>query len=162
MSGLHFEKKNQEDYEHNSKLIAKAIREIEKNPELKPTITQVAGLTGLHRNTLSKRSDLKGELQQIKKSREDVLTSKESTPQDEIGQLKGIVENAKSELVFWYTKVKELEHTVDQLSTNLEHMSNAKNYYMEELKKMKQSRDQLAFRVDQLTDLLHMKNGVDE
>lgn len=160
---LPFESRNRDDFEANSKLIDKAVREIERNAELKPTIAQLQKLTGLHRNTLSNREGPKAELKRISELRKKALQSQPiETPKDKVAELNLIIENAKSELVFWYNKVRELEKSVDQLSSNLTHMSNSKNFYMEELAKMRKSRDELASKVDHLTDLLHMKNGVGE
>lgn len=157
---LPFESRNKDDFEANTKLIDKAIREIERNPELKPTITQLQKLTGLHRNTLSNREGPKAELRRIVELRNQATQSQAvETPKDKVAELNAIIENAKSELVFWYNKVRELEKSVDQLSSNLTHMSNSKNFYMEELAKMRKSRDELASKVDRLTDLLHLKNG---
>ncbi len=162
MAPYQFDKKNSEDYEHNSLLIANAIREIRKNLELKPTIAQLHQLTGLHRNTLSSRPDVKHELQSIKELRKHSPVQEQSSHKDEARELRACIENAKTELVFWYTKVRELEKVVEQLSTNLDHMSKANSYHIEELDKMKKSRDQLSIKVDQLTDLLYLKNGVNE
>jgi hypothetical protein len=131
-----FDKKNRNDYDKNTDLLHVAIDRIHKTSTLSATIAEISRITGLHRNAISNRVWPGQRLQEIKEQRRQLKNKRiEKTLQlDPVRVLEDKLENAKRELVFWFTKCSDNEKQIKQLNTNLQRMSDARNDYEDLLK----------------------------
>ncbi|MBD1564300.1 hypothetical protein P4S52_13210 [Vibrio sp. SA48] len=151
-----YDEKNQDDYERNTKLLIEKIDEIERNKNLSPTITQLAELTGIHRNTISAREFPKVRLKEIKKNR---LEKKKAEQKEKIPTQKKILEdsldNAQKELVYWFQKCSALDTSNKQLQKNLDKMSESRKVYEQMLSEERQKVVALKAELNQIKNVLN-------
>jgi DNA repair exonuclease SbcCD ATPase subunit len=156
-----FEEKNQEDYEENSILINECIHKIKGDLELKPTLSQLAKLTGMHRNTLSNRVWPKQQLDEIKLEREREKkndTVEKVSKKDQFRVLEDKLDKAKLELIHWFTKTRDLQDSKTQLEANLQRMTEARDTYRDKLESERKKAKSLESEVERLSDLLNEIN----
>ena len=132
MSNNAFERRNNEDFEANTLAIEIALREIEQNKKLKPTISQLSKMTGIHRNTLSNRVSPIQRLKQIKQARK-IEKSKEnedsSTKIDPLKVLEEKVNNLQIEAVYWFNQYQDLKFSHDHLQKQYKQLKESQQYY---------------------------------
>lgn len=151
-----FDEKNKRDFEKNTELLLSAIEKIRRNSALPATISEVSKITGMHRNGISNRGWPKTKLDEIKEQRE-ILKNKRNESVDKIDPVKVLEEkldNAKKELVFWFTKSIDNEKQIKQLNTNLQRMSDARTDYENMLKRERLKTEKLAAELNQLKMLI--------
>lgn len=133
MSTQAFTKKNSEDFEANTRVIEKALQEIEQNKKLKPTIAQLAKMTGIHRNTLSNRVSPIQRLKQIKQTREIERKTKEnennSSQINPINLLEEKISNLQIEAIYWFNQYQDLKLSTDNLKKQYKQLKGSQQYY---------------------------------
>lgn len=149
-----YDSKNDEDFENNTETIIEKLDEIRSNPRIATTISSLAKLTGLHRNTLSARGWPAKEIKDIKEQRKKkTLKAKQDKVKAQIN-IEEKLDLAKRELVFWYRKTGEADSTIEQLKLNLKRMTDAKNDYVSLLKQEREKSQRLEEEIRQLNKLL--------
>lgn len=128
-----FAKKNSEDFEANTFLIEKALQEIEQNKKLKPTISQLAEMTGIHRNTLSNRVIPIQRLKQIKQAREIEKKSQDnnnnSTKINPLKALEEKVNNLQIEAIYWFNQYQDLKLSHEHMQKQYRQLKKSQQYY---------------------------------
>ena len=107
-----FDQKNKEDFDRYSELLAQALLDIAANDSLKATAAELSRLTGIHRNTIRQRVWPLERLETIKENRRiDVLLQQvtKKKPVDPVVLLTEKLENARVEILHWFTKCKDAE-----------------------------------------------------
>ncbi|EHH1226750.1 hypothetical protein J7G27_003032 [Vibrio vulnificus] len=150
-----YDQKNKDDYERYTALILEKIDEIDSNTRLKPTISQLAKLTGIHRNTLRDRQWPKSKLEEIKSKRAVVEGTYANHKYENAKLLETKNELLQTEIVHWFTKCKELETSNEQILVNLKAMSESKELYERLYREEKQKFATLQAEIDQLKKLLN-------
>ena len=151
-----FDEKNRNDYEKNTSLLHVAIDKIRKTPTLPATIAELSRITGLHRNSISNRVWPGTKLKEIKEQRIELKKQKTENVVkiDPVRVLEDKLDNAKQELVFWFTKCTDNEKQIKQLSTNLKRMSDARSDYENMLKQERLYTEKLKKELNQLRMLI--------
>ncbi|MCR9696713.1 hypothetical protein [Vibrio parahaemolyticus] len=153
-----YDKKNRELFEENSEKIQSALDIIRKNKNLKATISEVAAITGLHRNTLSKSSsrgeNLSKALEQIKKDRKQFSERCKVTRQQHEKNLQNLLDQSKLEILHWFTKYSESDRELEKLRNRLKQQSDSLEWYRKELKKAQDERSRLDEKVKLLESML--------
>ncbi|EJE4176571.1 hypothetical protein [Vibrio vulnificus] len=153
-----YDKKNRELFEENSEKIQSALDIIRKNKNLKATISEVAAITGLHRNTLSKSSsrgeNLSKALEQIKKDRKQFSERCKVTRQQHEKNLQNLLDQSKLEILHWFTKYSESDRELEKLRNRLKQESDSLEWYRKELKKAQDERSRLDEKVKLLESML--------
>lgn len=148
--------KNKNDFDKNTNLLNVAIEKIHRTSSLATTIAELSRLTGLHRNAISNRIWPGQKLNIIKEQREKLKKKKienlRKVPPVKIAEDK--LDNAKRELVYWFTKCSDNEQQIKQLSTNLKRMSDARNDYEKMLKQERLKTIRLTSELNQLKELI--------
>ncbi|HHX8498909.1 hypothetical protein NB548_15455 [Vibrio parahaemolyticus] len=162
-TGYEFDEKNREDFEKNTALIIEALNAIENDKKLSATFKEVARLTGLHRNTLSNRSivvgDLKvettvsAELKRISDDKKKQKAKDKVTKKNEVENLEGQLDNAKNELVYWFKKYQDLSLESAQLDIQLGRKADLIDWYKKELEAERQKTNLLQERINILEEL---------
>ncbi|WP_144175590.1 hypothetical protein [Pseudomonas sp. Kh13] len=107
-----FDQKNKEDFDRYSELLAKALLDIAANDSLKATAAELSRLTGIHRNTIRQRVWPLARLETIKENRRIEVLRQQVTknkPVDPVALLTEKLENARLEILHWFTKAKDAE-----------------------------------------------------
>lgn len=133
MSNNAFERKNNADFEANTLAIEKALQEIEQNKKLKPTISQLAEMTGIHRNTLSNRVIPIQKLKQIKQAREIEKKSQDnndnSTKINPLKTLEEKVNNLQIEAIYWFNQYQDLKLSHEHMQKQYRQLKESQQYY---------------------------------
>lgn len=137
MTSQAYDNKNEQDYDNITDAIDLGLDKIESTPSLKPTIAELAKLSGVHRNTISKRGTPKNTLKRIKKERRIRAEIDKEDKKDEAKTLEDQLDNAKIELIHWFTKSSSLETENEQLTISLKRFNDSLEFYKNELKKEK-------------------------
>lgn len=127
-----YDEKNKLDYDNNTHKINEALIQIRNNRELKPTISQLTKLTGIHRNTISNRVEPVQELRKIKQHREEeAQKSKEKrvTKQDPLSLLEREIKAVRLETIYWFNKFLSMEKDFEQVNKRLNAMRNSRDHY---------------------------------
>ncbi|ERT19656.1 hypothetical protein O162_04510 [Pseudomonas putida SJ3] len=107
-----FDQKNKEDFDRYSELLAQALLDIAANDSLKATAAELSRLTGIHRNTIRQRVWPLERLETIKENRRIEVLRQQVTkkkPVDPVTLLTEKLENARLEVLHWFTKAKDAE-----------------------------------------------------
>lgn len=124
-----YDKKNEDDFEQNTNLLFDSIDNIERNKNLKPTISELSKLTGLHRNTIRDREWPIERLKEIKDKRKTSIKKDVVSKQSQLRIVVDKLDKAQKELVYWYRLSQEKESAYQQLDINYERMTDSKNMY---------------------------------
>lgn len=143
----HFDVVNQERHDKNTVDIHKALQRIRDDYTLKPTVKVLSDLSGMHRNTLRNRKWPIEELDRIKSDRNKNIVSDVTKDKSKVTNLEDILDNAKNELVYWFTVAKDLEKQNAQLVIKLDRMSSSREYYESECKKHKEYIQELLLKI---------------
>ena len=155
-----YDEKNQELYDANTDKIHEALDAIRQDKSLKVTKAQVSALTGLHRNTFSGKGarDWVGiELEIIKKQREYDSKRSSITKKKQEDNLQSLLDQAKLEILHWFTQYSEYEREIEKLRTRLKRDNDSLEWYKEELKKERKSKRELEERIDLLEIVIDKK-----
>ncbi len=153
-----YDVKNEADFEENTKKLWEALDKIRKTKHYKATISEVSRLSGLHRNTISNRGvfvkdtlreikEIKNKEQQIDKAIKEIEKQSETSIEDKL-------ENAKAEIIFWFTRVKSLQDELDQSIINLNRMTDSRNFYEKEMNKAREEGTKLKEEITRLRDIM--------
>ncbi len=155
-----YDEKNQELYDANTDKIHKALDTIRQDKSLKVTKAQVSSLTGLHRNTLSTQGsrDWVGiELEIIKNERENDSKRSSITKKKQENNLQKLLDQAKLEILHWFTLCKEHERELEKLRIRLNRDNDSLEWYKKELKKERKSKSELEERIQLLESVIDKK-----
>ncbi|CDT79380.1 putative Exonuclease SbcC [Vibrio coralliirubri] len=155
-----YDEKNQELYDANTDKILNALDAIRQDKSLKVTKAQVSSLTGLHRNTFSgkgSRDWVEIELEIIKKQREDDSKRSRITKKKQEDNLQRLLEQAKLEILHWFTQYSESERELEKLRTRLKRDNVSLEWYKEELKKERKYKSELEERIELLESVIGKK-----
>jgi len=149
-----YEKQNKQDFDDYTDRIHAALDEIEKNRNLKATLTQVFELTGIHRNTLRERDFPNRRLLEVKKKRkvEDELDKKPK--KNQLQELESQLDNAKNELIYWFSKHETIEAELSQMEMKFLREKDALEFYKNALQTERDKSQKYQTEVDRLKDLL--------
>lgn len=128
-----YDEKNQQDYDENTDLINVGLDRISSDINLKPTIAQLSQITGLHRNTLNNRSFPKERLRKIKQKRKVYSELKKVEKKDAVKELEDQLDNAKVELIHWFTKFHALELNFQQLQIKTSRTKESLDFHKKDL-----------------------------
>lgn len=133
MTNKAFVKKNSEDFEANTLAIEEALQAIEQNKKLKPTISQLTKMTGIHRNTLSNRVIPIQRLKQIKQAREIEKKSQDnnnnSTKINPLKALEEKVNNLQIEAIYWFNQYQDLKLSHEHMQKQYRQLKKSQQYY---------------------------------
>ncbi|MFM2594147.1 hypothetical protein AAFX19_14945 [Vibrio harveyi] len=158
-----FDDKNQADFLENTEKINKALKIIENDKTLSATLAELERQSGLHRNTLRNRSLTVGDLQiettvsdelkRIKIIKQNKKEQDKSDKKDHVTELENQLENAKNELVYWFTKFQTLSQEAGQLDIQLSRKADLVDWYKKELEKERLKARSLEDRINLLEEL---------
>jgi len=152
----YFDEKNKRIFDENTEKLVSAIDKIKNTPSIPATIAELSRLTSLHRNAISNRGWPSLRLKEIKKQRLLQIKAKPETDlnYDPLKVLEKKLDNAKSELLYWFNKNLDNVKTIKQLEINLERMSNAREDYENMLKQEREKTAELTKQLNILRELL--------
>ncbi|HEC73468.1 MAG TPA: hypothetical protein ENI26_03740 [Methylophaga aminisulfidivorans] len=153
-----YDKKNQLDYDNNTQKINEALIQIRNNKELKPTISQLTKLTGIHRNTISNRVEPVQELRKIKQHREEeAQKSKEKklTKEDPLSLLEREIKAVRIEALYWFNKFLSMEKDFEQVNKRFDAMTKSRDHYKELYESEISNKHDLESRIKNFTQIMN-------
>lgn len=156
-----YDQKNKENYNNNTAKIWSALDEIRQKKELKTTKTQVAELTGFHRNTLSPkgaRDWVGSELNLITLQRKEESKRSKVTKKQQENNLQGLLDQSKLEILHWFTKYSESERELEKLRRRSKRDCESLEWHKTELGKERKAKKALEERIELLERLLNEKS----
>lgn len=149
-----YEEANRQRFQEYTDKINLAIDAIKKNKNYKATQQQVAVLTGIHRNTIRERLLGDKRLATIKREREIEKTLKKVQTKDEKKELENQLDNAKVELVHWFSMHQSIETELRQSEKEFLRQQEATKFYREQLEVIKADNKNKQVEIERLRDLL--------
>lgn len=127
-----FDQKNQNDFDHYTELLSRALLDIAGNDALKPTVAELSRLTGMHRNTIRQRIWPLERLDAIKVNRRVELLKKRVSKEksvDPVTLLTERLELSRIEVLYWFNKNKDTEESFLILEKKYQLMESARDTY---------------------------------
>lgn len=159
-----YDEKNQQDYKDVTDKINACIDKIEITPSLKPTIAELARVTGLHRNTLynrdrspQKNNEIKTRLNEIKRNRRIKKEIEKKVKKDQVKFLDDQLDNAKLELIHWFTKCSDIENENHELSDINNRLNDSLKFYIKELEEERKKNTNLKEELSLLKTIAEQK-----
>ncbi|MGR5151215.1 hypothetical protein [Photobacterium swingsii] len=148
-----YDEKNKADYDAYTDKISIAQEKISSNAALSPTIAELSRLTGIHRNTLSKRG-VQERLDEIKEERKEQAEKKKAKKKDAVKVLEEQLVAAQEEVAFWFNKWNLTECDLRQLSIKHNRKVEALDWHKKELSAEREKCLALQQELNNLKDLL--------
>lgn len=133
MATLDFDQKNREDYDRNTAIITDALMKMAGSSKIKASISELARLSGIHRNTIRDRGWPLERIAAIKKSRQyDIYRQKMEKEKsvDPLSVLSDRLEASRVEVVHWFNKYLEADGKKQQKEGELAMMKESRDTYM--------------------------------
>jgi len=126
-----YDSKNEENFEAGSRAIDAALEKISKDLSIPATITQLAKLAGVHRNTLYFRQWPKARIEEIKAKRaqqkKDHAAAKAAS-----GSPEERLERSRLEILYWFTQLQDARADHASQARTIKQTAAARDYYKEE------------------------------
>ena len=126
-----YDSKNEENFEAGSRAIDAALEKISKDLSIPATITQLAKLAGVHRNTLYFRQWPKARIEEIKAKRaqqkKDHTAAKAAS-----GSPEERLERSRLEILYWFTQLQDARADHASQARTIKQTAAARDYYKEE------------------------------
>ena len=126
-----YDSKNEENFEAGSRAIDAALEKISKDLSIPATITQLAKLAGVHRNTLYFRQWPKARIEEIKAKRaqqkKDHAAAKAAS-----GSPEEQLERSRLEIIYWFTQLQDARADHASQARTIKQTAAARDYYKEE------------------------------
>jgi rubrerythrin len=149
-----YEVKNKQDYDDNTDKIYAALDKVKKNSKYKTTLTQLAELTGIHRNTVRDRGFPSDRLDEIKRERKVTEEIDREPKKNALEELESQLDNAKVELIHWFSKHETIESELSQMEMKFMREKDALSFYKKQLKIVSDDNKTKQAEIERLTDLL--------
>ncbi|WP_314382900.1 hypothetical protein [Pseudomonas brenneri] len=126
-----YDSKNEENFEAGSRAIDAALEKISKDPSIPATITHLAKIAGVHRNTLYFRQWPKARIEEIKAKRaqqkKDHAAAKAAS-----GSPEEQLERSRLEIIYWFTQLQDARADNASHARTIKQTAAARDYYKEE------------------------------
>ncbi|MEH6387657.1 hypothetical protein [Pseudomonas profundi] len=129
-----FDSRNQEDFDKNTEALSKALSTIASDYNIKPTISELSRIAGIHRNTIRLRQWPIQRLEAIKEQRKLEELSrklKKGKRQDPVSVLTDKLEMSRIEVVYWFNKCNESEEAAHALEIRLKKLRDSRDHYLQ-------------------------------
>lgn len=154
-----FHNQNTEDFDKNTEVLSKALVAISSDKKLKPTISELSRITGIHRNTIRNRQWPNERLEAIKEQRQLEELSrklKKEKRQDPVSVLTEKLEKSRLEVVYWFNKRNEAEETAHAFEVRLNNLRDSRDYYLQLAEKSELEINNLKREIEKLRGVISL------
>lgn len=159
MTDQAYDQKNKADFDAYTLALKNALKEIEINKSLKPSVAQLERMTGIHRNTISNREWPKEKLREIKEKREKAEKLLKERGSLKIEPLDKKLTQVQNEVIYWFREYQEMQVFFESTNQQLKNAKKSRDYYEMLYKTEKKSLLKAEQEIERLKDLLE-QNGI--
>ncbi|GAA77191.1 hypothetical protein P20480_3684 [Pseudoalteromonas sp. BSi20480] len=156
-----YDQKNSDNFEANTKSIKCALEKIKSNKKLKATVTQIAEMTGMHRNAISNRGWPVTELKKIKDSRKLKKHKEEKLERENANDTKVALEQSlhltREEVVYWFNEYQNMKRFFEHSDKRFQKMRESRDHYKELYERERKSLLESEQEVERLKELLELR-----
>lgn len=156
MTSQAYDAKNEQDFNDVTERINEALLKIAGDPSIKATVTELANIVGVHRNTINNREWPVERLKAIKAQRRAELERKAVTRDEPnpVDVLTSKLELARLEILHWFNKYNEVTALYEAVSENVKLLSKTRENYKREVESLKERNRRLEEEFERVCDLL--------
>lgn len=161
MKNQSFDEQNQRDFGDVTERINEALLKMASDPSIKATVTQLAEIAGVHRNTVTNREWPVERVSAIKAQRKaeaERNKSKDKEPDAE-AVLTTKLEKARLEILFWFRKYNEATALQERSNESIRYLSKTKDNYQQEIETLRQQLEAMKNEYEHVCDLLNTVKG---
>lgn len=154
-----FNNRNSEDFDKNTETLSRALAAIAADDKIKPTISELCRITGIHRNTIRNRKWPAERLEAIKEQRQLEELSrklKKEKRQDPVSVLTEKLEKSRLEVVYWFNQRNESEETVRALEVRLTNLRDSRDHYLQLAEKGELEINNLKHEIEKLRGVISL------
>lgn len=156
MSSAPYDYKNSELFDAVTRQLKEALRKLEKNGELSASVSSLARLSGVHRNTIYNRKWPQEKLEEIKERRKqekkDDAIAKAAPESPEI-----LLEQCRLEVIYWFTQVQDAREAKTALNNTLKETEASRNIHMGLAQERLKTINKLRSDISKLQDALALQ-----
>ena len=156
MSSAPYDDKNSELFEAVTEQLKEALRRLEKDSSLSASVSSLARLSGVHRNTIYNRKWPQEKLEEIKERRKqqkkDEAIAKAAPESPEV-----LLEQCRLEVIYWFTQVQDAREAKTALNTSLKETEASRNIYMRLSQERLETINKLRSEISKLQDALALQ-----
>lgn len=153
-----FDEKNRQEFDDVTERINEALIRLQNGSSIKCTVSSLAKLAGVHRNTINNRIWPLERVKAIKEARKIELEAKRNAIQevDPTVELKENIDRCMKEILYWYGKSNEYKMLYESMSSQFVNMTKSKEFYRLKADSLKIELDKSNAEIARITDLLNM------
>jgi len=157
MSGQAFDEQNLEDFQDITERINEALLKISSDRSIKATITELASISGVHRNTIRNRAWPVERLNTIKANRkvEDQGQKKGAEPKS-VDVLTAKLEQAELEILYWFKEHRAAKGLYEGSEESVKYLSKSREEYKRKCEELEKELEKLNKEYHRVLDLLNM------
>lgn len=156
MSSAPYDDKNSELFEAVTEQLKEALRRLEKDSSLSASVSSLARLSGVHRNTIYNRKWPQEKLEEIKERRKqqkkDEAVAKAAPESPEV-----LLEQCRLEVIYWFTQVQDAREAKTALNTSLKETEASRNIHMRLSQERLETINKLRSEISKLQDALALQ-----
>ncbi|WEK31575.1 MAG: hypothetical protein P0Y58_05090 [Candidatus Pseudomonas phytovorans] len=156
MSSAPYDDKNSEQFEAVTEQLKEALRRLEKDSSLSASVSSLARLSGVHRNTIYNRQWPQEKLAEIKERRiqqkKDAVIAKAAPESPEV-----LLEQCRLEVIYWFTQLQAAREANTALNNSLKETESSRNIHMKLSQERLQTINKLTSEINKLQDALALQ-----
>ncbi|EPA96799.1 MULTISPECIES: hypothetical protein [unclassified Pseudomonas] len=156
MSSSPYDEKNEELFEAVTRQLNEALRKLEKDSSLSASVSSLAKLSGVHRNTIYNRKWPLEKLNVIKENRvqqkkdDAIIKAGQKTPEE-------LLELSRLEVIYWFTQLQDARNSNNSLIKKLKETEASRNFYMKQSREHLENINKQTYEISKLQDALALQ-----
>ncbi|WP_273762131.1 hypothetical protein [Aeromonas hydrophila] len=155
-----YDEKNNTEFNDVTESINEALIKMHNDRSIKCSISSLAKLASVHRNTIRNRVWPLERVAAIKAARKAELDEKRNNviEVDPTVELKENIRKCLKEIQYWHGKSNEFKSLYESMNVQFVNMSKSKKFYMNQVDKLQVELEKANAEISRITDLLNMVN----
>jgi len=129
VSSSPYDTNNEEHFEAVTRILNEALRRIEKDHSIPTTVSELAKLADVHRNTIYNRKWPQEQLKEIKTKRAQ-QKKEQAAAKAEPASPKELLEQSRLEIIYWFTQLQDARATNTSQRASNRQTAAARDHYM--------------------------------
>lgn len=155
-----YDEKNNIEFNDVTERINEALLKMQSDHSIKCSISSLAQLASVHRNTINNRVWPLERVKAIKVARKAELDEKRKNviEVDPTVELKENISKCLKEILYWHGKSNEYKSSYESMSVQFVKMSKSRDLYRDQVDKLQVELEKSKAEISRITDLLNMVN----
>lgn len=155
-----YDERNNKEFNDVTESINEALIKMQNDRSIKCSISSLANLASVHRNTIRNRVWPLERVAAIKAARKAELEEKRNNliEVDPTVELKENISKCLKEIQYWYGKSNDFKSLYESMTVQFVTMSKSRDFYMVQADKLQVELEKANAEIARITDLLNMVN----